>query len=268
MSPGAAARRARLVNRVLRVDYDRATLPRDTYRRVVGALRWLRVRAELVVLERTARGWHLKVLLARRMAPASIVALQAALGSDPKREIFNLRRVRGLRHAPAGLRDRYSVFFRRKFGGGQMPRRIEAPEGGYQRLPSLRPEQLGGNDFAVVSIAEVQDNIKVPRPSGSGHKLSLRLRFHEFPGFNYWPNATSREFLEKRLGRDPRGWANGRVVLEVVEVDAPDGPTLSLWVARPQEWSALITKYLAETSGAPAPAPATPAPATTDPAPY
>jgi hypothetical protein len=110
-------RRRRLLGRVLRVDLDRDRLPARLYQRTVGALRWLRVRPTLLVIERTRRGWHLKIRLSRRMAPASIVALQAILGSDPAREVFNLRRVRALRRCPAELRDRYSVFFRRKREG-------------------------------------------------------------------------------------------------------------------------------------------------------
>jgi hypothetical protein len=107
-------RRRRLLGRVLRVDLDRAQLPGRMYRRIVGTLRWLRVRPTLVVIERTARGWHIKVRLARRLSPVTVVALQAILGSDPAREVFNLRRARNLHRVPAELRDRYSVFFCRK----------------------------------------------------------------------------------------------------------------------------------------------------------
>lgn len=105
-----------LGGRVLRLDYDRARLPRDLYRRIVAALRWLRLTPDLLLARRTERGWHVKVRITRRASPASIVALQAILGSDPRRELFNLKRVRALRRAPAGLRDRcYSVLFLRRW---------------------------------------------------------------------------------------------------------------------------------------------------------
>lgn len=121
-----------------------------------------------------------------------------------------------------------------------MPRRIESPEGGFKRLPALRAEDLGGADFCVSHITEVQDNIAVSDPNGR-KKFKLRLRVAAFPERNFWPNATSRANLEKKLGRDTRGWLNGRIVLEVVEVDDPDGqPVLSVWVAEPKEWQRLI----------------------------
>lgn len=108
-------RRRAFAGRVLRLDYDRPRLPRGFYWRVVSTCRTLGLRPVLVVVERTRRGWHGKVLLSRRCSPATVVALQAILGSDPHRETFNLKRVRALRRAPTGLRDRYSVLFRRKF---------------------------------------------------------------------------------------------------------------------------------------------------------
>jgi hypothetical protein len=98
----------------VRVDYDRARLPADCYRRVCATLRWLRLRPVCMVLRRTARGWHLKVRLTRRVSPLVVVALQAILGSDPRRETFNLIRARALRRAPRQYRSRYSVLFRRK----------------------------------------------------------------------------------------------------------------------------------------------------------
>lgn len=99
---------------VLRLDYDRARLPRDVYSRMVNALRWLRLRPVALVYRRTARGWHVKVALSRRINPLSVVALQALLGSDPKRETFNLLRARALRRAPPEWRNRFSVLFRSK----------------------------------------------------------------------------------------------------------------------------------------------------------
>lgn len=99
---------------VLRLDYDRARLPRDSYRRIVAALRWLRLRPLAVVYRKTARGWHVKIAVGRRCSPLVVVALQAILGSDPKRETFNLVRARTLPRASPEWRNRYSVLFGRK----------------------------------------------------------------------------------------------------------------------------------------------------------
>lgn len=43
-------------------------------------------------LDRTRHGWHLIVKWNRRLQPAEIIAIQAILGSDYKREIHNLMR--------------------------------------------------------------------------------------------------------------------------------------------------------------------------------
>lgn len=99
---------------VLRLDYDRPRPPRDSYTRIVNALRWLRLRPLVLVYRRTRRGWHVKIALSQKVAPLVVVALQAILGSDPKRETFNLIRARALRRAPSEWRDRYSVLFRSK----------------------------------------------------------------------------------------------------------------------------------------------------------
>jgi hypothetical protein len=107
-------RRDWLDGRVLRIDLDRPRLPARLFQQLVGTLRWLRIRPDLCVLERTARGWHLKVRLTRRLPPTTVIALQAILGSDRNRETFNLRRARALRRVPVEQRDRYSIFFRRK----------------------------------------------------------------------------------------------------------------------------------------------------------
>jgi hypothetical protein len=135
-----------------------------------------------------------------------------------------------------------------------MPRRIEQPDGGFQRLPALRADDLGGSDFCVTEITEVQDNIRTTDPQGRT-KYKLRLRLAAFPERNYWPNATSRANLEKKLGRDVRGWKGAACVLEVVDVDDPNSgqPTLSVWVAEPKRWAELIAADKAASSGTAAP---------------
>ncbi len=103
-----------LCGAVLRLDYDRPRLPARCFAQAMSALRWLRLRPVVVVYDRTERGWHVKVALTRRCAPLVVVALQAVLGSDPRREVFNLLRARALPRVPAEFRNRYSVLFGRK----------------------------------------------------------------------------------------------------------------------------------------------------------
>lgn len=74
-------------------DFDNdkpVTLPRIC--EIMGELR-LKVRA--AEYKKTRRGWHVVLFLARDLQPLETVAVQAILGSDPKRETFNLARVMG-----------------------------------------------------------------------------------------------------------------------------------------------------------------------------
>lgn len=126
-----------------------------------------------------------------------------------------------------------------------MPRDVRGESGGFVRLPSLRPEDLGEADFAVVTVAEAADNIQVTKPDGR-RKFSCRVRFEEFPDRNWWPNETSRKSLYRMLGADTRTWKGKRVVLEVVQTETPPPesmPTLSVWAAPPKDWRGHLSAY-------------------------
>lgn len=64
------------------------TLPRVW--RVAGHLG---IKPLWVEYDRTVRGWHVTIAWNRTFKPAETVALQAILGSDPSREMFNMARV-------------------------------------------------------------------------------------------------------------------------------------------------------------------------------
>ena len=72
-------------------DYDdddpvtMATITRVAH--IIGA------KPEWVEYDRTNRGWHVVICWDRTFKPAEITALQAILGSDPWREMYNLSRV-------------------------------------------------------------------------------------------------------------------------------------------------------------------------------
>jgi hypothetical protein len=51
------------------------------------------IRPRFVRYDRTAHGWHVIVRFRRGFTSGELVALQMALGSDRKRERYNLRRV-------------------------------------------------------------------------------------------------------------------------------------------------------------------------------
>jgi hypothetical protein len=73
--------------------------------RLIGVpVRWVRI-------DRTRRGWHVFSQWARRFTDAETVALQAILGSDPKRESYNLMRVLGRK---SRRNNHWNLMFRKK----------------------------------------------------------------------------------------------------------------------------------------------------------
>lgn len=97
----------------LKVDLD-GTLPRDLDERLHWCLRIMGVRVEWWSVRRTRRGWHVEVELRGRLHPWKVVALQAILGSDYRRETFNLRRVWNWRGLDSAARKHWNVLFTRK----------------------------------------------------------------------------------------------------------------------------------------------------------
>lgn len=94
--------------RTLLCDYDQPRPP--TLARVWRILGRINVRPVFIAYDRTARGWHLRVRVAVALTSGEIVAAQALLGSDPKRERYNLARV------ICGARPRdWNLLFEKKY---------------------------------------------------------------------------------------------------------------------------------------------------------
>lgn len=75
--------------------------------------RYHRLRPQWVRIDKTRRGWHVVVQVRRRLSAQRVVMVQALLGSDWKRELFNSARVFRTRHVPPMWRDRWNVLFTR-----------------------------------------------------------------------------------------------------------------------------------------------------------
>lgn len=101
------------------LDIDRAQLPRDLMDRAAWTFATMRLRVACVECRRTRRGWHVTFTVARRLNAYTVVALQAILGSDARRETFNLIRVRNLPHVPPFWRSRWNVKYRPLTGDSQ-----------------------------------------------------------------------------------------------------------------------------------------------------
>jgi len=108
---------------VLKLDFDCPTPPADLLERIRALFRWLGGRPAVVGVWRSnKKGWHVLVETRAKWArdPVAVVAAQAILGSDPKREMFNLMRAVSLASRPAFWRGRHrwNTFYSRKLQGG------------------------------------------------------------------------------------------------------------------------------------------------------
>lgn len=85
--------------------------PIFTVLRMVG----LRPLGSAIAMERTRRGWHIIMRMRETLQPAEIVALQACLGSDRRREALNLMRALAIRKGCNGVtphwRKRWNILF-------------------------------------------------------------------------------------------------------------------------------------------------------------
>lgn len=97
----------------IKVDLD-GRLPRDIGTRVQWTLRVLKVPVEWWSVTRTRRGYHLEIAIRRQWHPWRVIAVQAILGSDRRRETFNLRRVAAWRTLTPFARSRWNVLFTQK----------------------------------------------------------------------------------------------------------------------------------------------------------
>lgn len=107
--------------RDLLLDFDRSSreprlLTRRITYRIWGLCRRAGLRPHAIAWSRSRKGWHVHVHLSRRLTNGEIVAAQAILGSDRRRESLNLMRILAIRRDPPRRywRHRWNVLFERK----------------------------------------------------------------------------------------------------------------------------------------------------------
>ena len=88
----------------IRCDFDGA-FPADFEWRLSTLCRHQEWTVRHTMIRRTRHGWHVIVTLDNAVEPCIVVAAQAILGSDWKRENFNLFRVQQLAGMPAVWRE-------------------------------------------------------------------------------------------------------------------------------------------------------------------
>lgn len=99
---------------ILKVDYD-GVIPRDFDMRLSLIRRIHRLSFVVVRIDRTRHGYHVTVVVRQRVAFWRVILLQALLGSDWKRELFNSRRAIAWRRVPAFWRERANVLYQRHY---------------------------------------------------------------------------------------------------------------------------------------------------------
>lgn len=77
----------------LKLDLD-GRFPRGFEQRLAFVLRVVRWTPVVWWVRRTKHGWHVGVHLTRRPDPLKVIAVQAALGSDWRREVYNVAKWR------------------------------------------------------------------------------------------------------------------------------------------------------------------------------
>lgn len=92
-------------------------MPAQFLARVAFVCRVHRCRVVLVEVHRTRRGYHALIHTTARVSFARAVCMQALLGSDWKRELYNSRRANAWRDVPAFWRTRANVLYQRHYRG-------------------------------------------------------------------------------------------------------------------------------------------------------
>jgi len=95
---------------LLYLDFD-GKLPNGLVDRIVWMCKLWQWPIVAVRFDRTRRGWHVVVGIRKRVVPALIVAAQAVLGSDYKREAYNIMRVQSLATLSPYWRARWNVLY-------------------------------------------------------------------------------------------------------------------------------------------------------------
>ena len=101
-------------NRIF-LDFDMAR-PVPRYSSLLVTLRTLKLGPQWLCYSRTHKGWHVTIHLRNGLRREEIVAAQAILGSDKKREMLNLMRVMAMNRYGASpfWRKRWNILYSRK----------------------------------------------------------------------------------------------------------------------------------------------------------
>lgn len=184
-------------------------------------------------------GRHVVITLHGKYPSLAVVAMQAILGSDPRRETFNLFRALSLGNAPAFWREnaRWNVLYSEKLEAKPM---IDPKD--YGREP-VKISDIGDAEVAVLTVTNVEQT-ESNMDGESRPRLFLESR--EFPEKVYYVNVTGIRVLVGKLGNDEARWVGCRVPL--VRAMAPNPRNKNklqpaLHIAPAEKWDELLAEY-------------------------
>lgn len=96
------------------LDFDFRRVPRLSS--IWAVCRIVGLRPIWIRTDRTRKGWHVVIRLRQSLSNAEIVAAQAIMGSDNRREALNLMRAIAIRQRDPGptFRDRWNLLYENK----------------------------------------------------------------------------------------------------------------------------------------------------------
>jgi hypothetical protein len=221
------------------LDFD-GPLPDDFAERCEFIQRTLELTIEdgALISSSTNGGVHVRMRLREPVAEWLIVVMQALLGSDYRRETYNVRRVLTLSDAPAFWHSRWNVLYERKLG-----RTADMIDRDSLGKTPLKADDIPA-DATVLTIADAEQTQFRESP-GQPAKNKVALTFAEFPDHVYYVNVTGVRNLCDKLGNDETEWAGKRVPLVKTQANDPRTPgktVTSLWVAGVNQWDSIISK--------------------------
>jgi hypothetical protein len=161
------------VSAALRLDFD-GPFTGPMMSRIYAVLRTVKIVPSWIRVDRTRRGYHVTVAVRQRIAPLGIVALQAAMGSDWRREAFNFSRARKWKQLDAFWRGRWNVLYETHDRGVSMRGGFSVAESlGYATVQTKR---LPGGGFRMApKPGMVVEGIRGPLVVRPGDRVALSL---------------------------------------------------------------------------------------------
>lgn len=103
---------------LIKLDFDKKELPMV---RINYVFKLLRLRLRDVKIYKTRKGWHVKIEIKERIkSPITLTLIQALMGSDYRRETFNMIRAYNLDKKKGAIKEAWNVLYYKKLVKGKI----------------------------------------------------------------------------------------------------------------------------------------------------